>query len=179
MARKISDSLEELSDLGKAKFLEDHIPYRLNLLRLGLVVRRASGLIDSAIVEAAIIAGRQLIQFLGFNIDYPDGKEGPILVEDTKYHSYKRGGDKYTDEVKIVNLGRPFLKLASLTDQEKSILAEFCHGASKSTAHLTEGSEHKLDRVFCPGCDLILRLVSTTLFNHQSAVGVPDGGTRP
>ncbi len=85
MARKISDSLKELSDREKAKFLDVHIPYRLNLLRLGLVVGRASGLIDSAIVEAAIVTGRQLIEFLGFNIKYPEDKEGrPILVEDTK-----------------------------------------------------------------------------------------------
>jgi hypothetical protein len=149
-----------------------------DLLRLGLVVRRASGLVDSAIVEAAIIAGRQLIQFLGFGIKY--NREGrPILAECTKYHDYGKDGDRYTDEVKIVDLGGSFLKLTSLTDQKKSILAEFCHGASKSTAHLTEGSEHKLPYVFCPGCDLILKLVSIALSNHQSAAGAPIGEIRP
>jgi hypothetical protein len=178
MARKISNRLEPLSEAEKASFLGQHIPYRLNLLRLALVVAPASGLIDSAIVEAAIIVGRQLIQFLGFNIEYPDHIEDPILAECTKYHRYKKGGDTYTDEVKIVNLGRPFLKLASLTDQERSILAEFCHGASKSTAHLTEGSEHKLDLVFCPGCELILKLVSTELSNRQLAASAPIGETR-
>ena len=129
---------------------------------LGSVVhqlRQLRGLVDSATIEATLMAGRQLIQFLGFNIDYPDDKEGrPTLIKDTEYHNYKRCCEKYTDEVKITDLGGSFLKLESLTDAEKSILVEFCHGASKSTAHLTEGSGHKLDLVFCPGCDLILRL---------------------
>jgi hypothetical protein len=177
MARKFLNRFEPLSEVEKAKFLDKHIPYRLGFLRLALIVRQASGLFDSAFMEAAIIAGRQLIQFLGFGIEYKEGF--PILVECTKYHRYKKDdGAYYTDEVKIKNLGGSFLKLEDLTDQEKSILAEFCHGASKSTAHLTEGSEHKLDLVFCPGCELILKLVSTELSNLRCATGAPTAESR-
>jgi hypothetical protein len=43
-------------------------------LRLGLAVAPASGLIDSAAVEAAIMAG-QLIQFLGLGIEFREEAE--------------------------------------------------------------------------------------------------------
>lgn len=53
----------------------------------------------------------------------------------------KKGGVAYTDEVKIVNVGGEFQKPSELDESEKKILAEFLHAA---TAHLTEGSGHRL-----------------------------------
>jgi hypothetical protein len=97
--------------------------------------------------------------------------------------SYDREDGKYTDEVKIVNLGGDFQKLCSLSAEEKVTLAEFFHGASKATAHLTEGSDHKLNEnqcaVFVRACNLIIRLVTEALSSLQSAAGVPTDETRP
>jgi hypothetical protein len=164
MARKLSNnSPAKLSEPDKAKFRDEHIPYRRKLLQFALILAPSRGLTDSAFAEAAIIAGRQLIQFLGFGIKY-NGEGRPMLSECTNYHDYPKDGDKYTDEVKIVDLGGSFLRLESLTEEQRSILAEFYQGASKSTAHLTEGSDHKLRDVFCPGCELILKLVSKALY---------------
>jgi hypothetical protein len=109
-----------------------------------LAVAPASGLIDSAAVEAAIIAGRQLIQFLGLGIEFR-GNERPSLKSKTCYERYKKGDDYYTAEVKVVNVGGGFTEMADSTEKEKRTLAEFLHGASKATAHLTEGSGHTLN----------------------------------
>jgi hypothetical protein len=129
-----------------------------------LAVAPASGLIDSAAVEAAIMAGRQLIQFLGLGIEFREDGQRPVLAENISYERYKKSSSKYTDEVKVIDVGGKFQKLTDLTDEEKSILAEFLHGASKASAHLTEGSGHKLDSpVFSQACVLILKLVSTAL----------------
>jgi hypothetical protein len=40
---------------------------------------------DPALVEAAVMAGRQLIQFLGLGIEFT-GKQGPFLKPYTKYN---------------------------------------------------------------------------------------------
>jgi hypothetical protein len=96
-----------------------------------LAVAPASGLIDSAAVEAAIIAGRQLIQFLGLGIEFR-GNERPSLKSKTCYERYKKGDDYYTAEVKVVNVGGGFTEMADSTEKEKRTLAEFLHGASKA-----------------------------------------------
>lgn len=146
------------------RFLKRHIPYRLRLLRLGLAVAPARGLIDSAIIEAAVMAGRQLIYFLGLNIEFNKGSDRPVLKSDTSYGAYGPKYDRRTDEVKIVNVGGQFQNLSKLTWRQKRELAEFLHGASKASAHLTEGSGHKLNkRVFLRGCELIIKLVAKNL----------------
>jgi hypothetical protein len=53
-------------------------------------------------VEATLIAGRQLIQFLA-SIEFR-GKQGPFLKPYTKYKPFGKGDDRCF-EVKIVNLG--------------------------------------------------------------------------
>jgi len=86
-----------------------------------------------------------------------------IDAKSDEYHSYKKGGLRYTDEVRIKNLGGEFLKLSVSKDDEGEVLAEFLHGATKSTAHLTEGSGHRLNHeggnIFYRGCEIITRLV--------------------
>jgi hypothetical protein len=94
-----------------------------------------------------------------------------------------KGDDYYTDEVKVVNVGGAFIEMADLIEEEKRILAEFLHGPSKATAHLTEGSGHKLNEndgeVFSRGCVLILKLVSTALPFLQPATNAATGKIRP
>jgi hypothetical protein len=151
--------VEPLSDDEKKCFLNGHIPYRLEFLRRGAALASNPAVRDPAIVEAALMAGRQLIQFLGVTVKFQKDKR--VLTEEKKreYQSYKKDGIEYTDEVKIEDLGGDFLKICELDDDEPTILAEFVHAANKSTAHLTEGSGHKLwkngGEVFFQGCEII------------------------
>jgi hypothetical protein len=112
-----------------------------------------------------LVYGRQLIEFLGLGIR--PNKYPPTLREKTTYHQYERDGNVNTDEVKITDLGRQFQKKSSLSKEAQSTLAEFCFGASKATAHLTEGSRHKLNdnngAIFIRGCKLIEKLVKDKL----------------
>jgi hypothetical protein len=140
-------------------FLEWHIPYRLEFLRRGRAIASDSRVRDPALVEAALMAGRQLLQFLGLKIKSEDGQR-PILRPDTTYRCF----NDRCYEVKIVNLGGEFQEVADLEADEERILAEFIYGANKATAHLTEDSGHKLwdndGEVFFRGCEIIHQRVS-------------------
>lgn len=141
-----SSATAELPEPEIRHFLEYHIPYRLEFLRRAAALRSYPGARDPALVEAALMAGRQLVQFLGFGLKF--SQNGRPFLSDEKsedYHPYYRDGVPYTDEVKIKNLGVECLKLSDLKDGEDDTLAEFLHGANKSTAHLTEGSGHRLN----------------------------------
>jgi hypothetical protein len=142
-------------------FLGCHIPYRLEFLRRAAALASSPGVRDPALVEAALMAGRQLIQFLGFRLKF--SRDGRPSLSDEKSENYHPYRVSYTDEVKIKNLGVECLKLSDLKDGEDDTLAEFLHGANKSTAHLTEGSGHRLNheggKVFYEGCEIITRLV--------------------
>jgi hypothetical protein len=103
-----------------------------------------------------LMAGRQLIEFLGIGLE----RKGPrALKAKTCYQSFE--GRCYA--VKIPNLGGEFQDPCKLQPREKRILAEFIYGAEKSSAHLTEDSKHKLwdndGEVFYRGCKIITRLV--------------------
>ncbi len=140
------------------RFLECHIPYRLEFLRRGRAIATDSRVRDPALVEAALMAGRQLIQFLGLTIKPKD--QPPSLRPAKGYRCF----DDRCYEVKIVNLGGEFLEVADLEPKEKRILEEFIYAADKSSAHLTEDSGHKLwqndGEVFFGGCEIIHQRVS-------------------
>lgn len=80
------------------KFLTVGIPYRLAMLRLAEDVSPTQSTIDSAFIEAAIVSGRLLMQFLGLGIERRGGLK---LVQRHDYHM----ADGHTDEVKIPDLG--------------------------------------------------------------------------
>ncbi len=158
--------VEPLSDAEKKCFLNCHIPYRLKLMRQGLAAYPANGLLErAAAVEAALVYGRQLLEFLGLGVNRNDFP--PVLSPKTKYFSYKRDDVSYSDEVKITDFGKEFQDPQALDLEVKTDLAEFCFGASKATAHLTEGSSHKLNAnngaIFIGGCELIIKLVEEKL----------------
>ena len=119
------------------RFLDYHIPHRLKFLRLGLALTPPFGSIDSAVIEVALMAGRQLIEFLGPGLE-PKGP--PTLKAKQCYKSFE--GRCY--EVKVINLVGEFQAPSKLQPHEKRIPAEFIYGADKSSAHLTEDSNHKL-----------------------------------
>lgn len=74
---------------------------------------------------------------------------------------------EYSDEVKITDFGKESQDPCGLQPNVKADLAQFCFGASKATAHLTEGSHHKLNddngAIFIRGCKLIDDLVTKKL----------------
>ena len=162
--RELVKATESLSAEEIKCFLLCHIPYRLEFLRRATALRSYPGVRDPALVEAALMAGRQLIEFLGFRTCL-SANGRPFLSDKKtdKYHYYESGGVDYTDQVKLKNLGVECLKLSELKDGEDDTLAEFLYGANKSTAHLTEGSGHRLNheggKVFYEGCKIITRLV--------------------
>jgi hypothetical protein len=162
--RELTKASAPLSE-GEIKcFLGCHIPYRLEYLRRAAALASSPAVRDPALVEAALMAGRQLIQFLGFRLKFSGGGRPSFSDEKSEdYHPYEKDGVSYTDEVKIKNLGVECLKLSDLKNGEDDTLAEFLHGANKSTAHLTEGSGHRLNHeggeVFYEGCEIITRLV--------------------
>lgn len=131
----VPDSLEHKTIKD---FLSIGIPYRLKMLAFAEDVLPAPTTRDSAFVEAAIVTGRLLLQFLGLGID----RQGGLKLVERRKHRIENG---FTDEVKITDVGGQFVTLASLDATTKQILAHFHHGASKASAHLTWDSGHQLD----------------------------------
>jgi hypothetical protein len=102
--RTKSTATDELPDADIRCFRTCHIPYRLDFLRRAAALAAYPGVRDPALVEAALMAGQQLIQFLGFRLIF--SRNGSPLLSDEKsedYHPYEQDGVQYTDEV---NTGR-------------------------------------------------------------------------
>ena len=124
--RPYSSRMNRLSHCEIKCFLRRHIRYRLEFLRRGVAVASGSGQKDPAVVEAALMAGRQLINFLGLDIEFPDNGRPRITDgKRTGYHWYKKGDVKYTDEVKIVNLGGDFQNSCELGEARKKYWPSF------------------------------------------------------
>lgn len=165
MPRRIDSNgrLEPLDPEVIQQFLKVDIRYRLELLRLAEEVSPAQSTRDSAFIEAAIISGRLLIQFLGLGIER---KGGLKLVQRRDYHV----AEGHTDEVKIPDVGGRFVEIASLDSATKETLAQFHNGASKASAHLTWDSGHQLDLTnFLQG----LRLIRTIVTAHLPQLECP------
>ena len=120
------------------EFLNRHIPYRLALLDLAEAVVPPKTISESAFVEAGIVAGRLLLEFVGLR---SKRKGGLRLVPDRTY----RNEQHHTDDVKIPDVGGRFVCLDSLDEAVQETLAHFHDGASKSSAHFTWDSGHHLD----------------------------------
>lgn len=142
-------------------FLNQHIPYRLRLLQIGRAVSPASGLIDFAMVESGLILGRQLLQFLGLGITH---NPALTLCARTDYHTYKKGSQTITEEVKITDIGGRFVDVDAIPAELRNALAVFHNAASKATAHMTDGTGHRIPpEIYCEGCEAIIALVTTHL----------------
>ena len=113
-------------------------------------------------VEAAIVSGGLLIQFLGLGVER---KGGLKLIERRGYHV----ADGHTDELKIPDVGGRFVEVASLDPAAKETPAQFYNGASKASAHLTLASGHELYQTnFLQGLRLIRSIVTAHLPRTQS-----------
>ena len=125
--------------------MNEQIPYRIHVCEF----------------EAALVASRMFIQFLGLRTDH---KPRLHLVEERGYSTK----DGKSDEVKITDLGGDFVCIANdLTTNEADLLAKTHHGASKATAHLTYNSNHGFNPRDLPvATDLIVRLLKSHLYDR-------------
>jgi hypothetical protein len=143
---------EALAEPKVAETLQQHLPYRIQLLLDGASRVPARSMADNQAFEAGAVAGRSLLAFLG--VDY-DKKHGILKVAHS-YHPEKGG---FTDEVKAPDVGGRFVELASLSDDQKELLIRFIHGVHKACAHFTLDSQHGLDaRTFQAAAGLIVYL---------------------
>lgn len=145
------DQTEPLASEEVKRFIDKHLPYRLALIRDAVARIPAQSFADNQAFEAAAVAGRVLLGFLG--VGYDSKKE--TLRED-RTHQAKNG---LTDDVKIVDVGGRYVDVASLSQEETVVLTRFIHGVHKACAHLTAGSNHGLDvATFQSAAPIIQRL---------------------
>jgi len=132
--------------------LNEHLPYRLQMICDARDRMPAKTFADNQAFEAAAVAGRSLLAFLGVAFDRKKG----VLVP---YHSHIRLKGGLTDEVKAPDVGGRYVEIERLTAHDAAILARFIEGVHKACAHFTWKSEHRLDPLtFTEASDLILRL---------------------
>ena len=109
---------EDIQDM-----LNEHIPYRLSLLRDGY---RPPWIPPcqhtNQAFEAGSTSGRILLSFLGLGCD----RKTWALKADQK-HDAKDG---QTDDVKVPDIGGEFVELESLCQTEKDTLAAFIRGVN-------------------------------------------------
>jgi len=145
-----------LDDFGVQAMLNQHIPYRLRLLRDAFPRIPARCDPDNQSFEAGTLSGRILLSFLGVAFDEKTG----TLREDRE-HKPRRGP---TDDVKVRDVGGRFVELAELSTAETKILEKFIRGANKACAHFTVGSDHELTvETYQQAVPIIQRLVQACL----------------
>jgi len=165
MSRRITNGRpEHLDPIVVQDFLSRHIPYRLEMLSLAEEVLPPSTTRDSAFVEAAIVSGRLLLDFLGLGIT----RRGGLRL--VPAHHY-RSEDCFTDDVKIPDVGGRFVDIATLDTAISAELAQFYNGASKASAHFTWDSGHQLD------LDNLRRTIPTIRALVQTHLPARDDGT--
>ena len=151
--RIVNGAPEPLDPEVVESFLSIEVPYRLAMLDFVEEVLPPASTRDSAFIEAAIVTGRLLMQFLGLGIEH---RLGLRLV--SRHDYLVRGGA--TDEVKATDVGGRFVEVALLDQTTAHVLAHFYNGASKASAHFTWDSGHQLDLGnFTKGISIIRDLV--------------------
>jgi hypothetical protein len=152
------DYTEPLGSDEVKRFLEKHLPYRLELIRDAVPRVPARSLADDQAFEAAAVAGRVVLDFLG--VVYDSKRES---LREERTHRAKNG---YTDDVKVVDVSGRYVDIAQLGDEEKMVLTRFIHGVHKACAHLTADSKHGLDVAnFQAAASLIQRLYDEHIKN--------------
>lgn len=157
-----------LSDAEKNDMLNQHIPYRLSLLRVG---HRPPWIKPcqhtNQAFEAGAVSGRILLSFLGIGFD----RETSGLKPDQKHAAQTNPVTKHkeTDDVKARDVGGEFVVLKSLSQADSEILAKFIHGVHKACAHFTLGSDHELDlRIYAEASPIIFRLMAEQFPDHAT-----------
>jgi hypothetical protein len=154
--------LAELPEDQKKAMLNEHIPYRLSLLRDGY---RPPWLQPcqhtNQAFEAGVVSGRILLSFLGVGCD----RSGALKAD--QKHDAK---DDKTDDVKAPNVGGQFVELGNLSQSDKDTLADFIRGAHKASAHFTIGSDHQLNlQTYAEAGTIIFRLIAECFPNNAGS----------
>lgn len=150
------------------EMLNQHIPYRMSLLRDGLRpqwVRPCQH--TNQAFEAGAVSGRILLSFLGIRVDRATGELKPDTRHDARKNSATR--ELETDDVKAPDVGGAFVVLEKLSMQDKEVLARFILGVNKACAHFTLGSDHELDlRIYAEAGSIIFRVMAEQFPNHTN-----------
>ncbi len=157
-----------LTENDKKKFLNQHLPYRLNILNTYKLITKDRpdyqdkipqeilGRLNDCSAEASRISCRMFIEFMGLST-----RNRKLIV---KRDYYKSDGNSY--EVKIVDLGGKWVDPSNLTPDEQDLLAKTYETGNKATAHLTHkapyGGEHE---IIYDSIELINRLLKTYLYD--------------
>lgn len=155
--------LAELSKDQQTVMLNEHIPYRLSLLRDGYRPSsiQASQHTNQAF-EAGSVSGRILLAFLGLGYDSISGS-----LKHNRKHDEKDG---QTDDVKAPDIGGHFVEPGSLSQTENEALAKFIRGANKACAHFTIGSSHQLNLgTYAQAGPIIFRLMAQCFPIHAKS----------
>jgi len=148
--------LAPLAEKDRREMLDQHIPYRVQLLEAAVRSIPARNLADNQAFEAGAVSGRILLSFLGVGYAERSGE----LRED-RQHKQKDG---MTDDVKAKDVGGRFVELNLLSSEDSRILAQFVQGAHKACAHFTIGSLHQLDvETYTKAVAIIVRLLRECL----------------
>ena len=158
-------------------FLKVDIPYRLAILDFAEAAIPAQTTQDSAFVEAGIVAGRLLLQFLGLGFTR---KGGLTLIPSREYHT----DNGFTDEVKVIDIGGRFVDIATLDAETADALAHFHNGASKASAHFTwiQGVDSistisdSVSRLSAPLCSLTFPHIRTASDHAADTLRRPAAG---
>lgn len=160
--------LAPLCEDGKSKMLDQHIPYRLSLLRDGHRPPWVSPCQHTnQAFEAGAVSGRILLSFLGIGFDRKTGR----LKEEQEHDARKNSATnhKETDDVKARDVGGEFVVIKSLSRRDSDVLSKFIHGVHKACAHFTVGSDHELDvQIYTEAGPIIFRLMAEQFPDHAT-----------
>jgi hypothetical protein len=154
--------LAPLNEKNIQDMLNQHIPYRLSLLRDGYRppwIPPCQHTNQS--FEAGSVSGRILLSLLGLGCDR-NGALKPDQKHDAK--------DGQTDDVKVPDIGGEFVELESLCQTDKDALAAFIRGVNKACAHFTIDSDHQLNlQTYAAAGSIIFRLMTECFPNHAES----------
>ena len=155
--RPITKGHAPLDSENHARMLNEHIPYRMSLLRDGLRPPWISPCQHTnQAFEAGSVSGRILLSFIGLGCDRETGELKPTTKHDSK--------EGMTDDVKAPDVGGRFADFHKLSAPEKEVLAKFIRGTHKACAHFTVGSDHELTvETYQQAVPIIQRLLQACL----------------
>ena len=155
--------LSPLDEKNTQDMLNEHIPYRLSLLRDGYRPPWVPPCQHTnQAFEAGSTSGRILLSFLGLGCDPKSG-----VLKAAQKHDAKDG---QTDDVKAPDIGGQFVELESLCQTEKDTLAAFIRGVNKGCAHFTIGFDHQLNlQTYAAAGPVIFRLIAKCFPNHAES----------
>lgn len=157
-----ADGQAPLDSVSHLRMLDEHIPYRLSLVRDGLRPHWQSPCQHTnQAFEAGALSGRMILAFLGIQL------AGSGDVRNSRRHSVAKAN--MTDDVLAVDVGGRFADVEALTPAERITLATFINGINKACAHFTVGSEHGLTiEIYRDAAAIIFRLVEECFPNESS-----------